>query len=566
MSRKLIILVALMLPAAALSSVRAGELAYIDDLDFGDVESQVFTLEREETISVRAVAFRHHEDCDAWILDRVTREVVWELDDARITDRHSKTVELEDDVELPAGTYELYFAVASDYGWEETHFFGLIRTISRTARYGWGYRKALRELEVGLSAPGGRNEGRNDAGQVRDVLRKDAIVAFTGVGDDELLRGSFALERPMEVEVYALGEAERRETYDGGWIEDVDRGERVWELDYRHSRGAGGAKKNRMTRETLRLVAGTYAVFYASDDSHSWPRFNQRPPRDPMAWGVTIRPVDPADAAHVSTFDYEDPLDRNVIVSLVRMRDDEHASGGFTLDAPLDIRIVAIGEGDDGRMYDHGWIVDARTREIVWEMDLRDTRHAGGDEKNRMIDEVRRFDAGSYIVHYVTDGSHSYRDWNASAPFLRDRWGITLVGVGDTDIGDRVRGYDVEDDPAVLARIDRMRNHDHDRASFHLDRGRDVLVYALGEGQRGRMFDYGWIEDDRGRIVWEMTYRRTDHAGGARKNRLFRDQVYLEAGEYELHYETDGSHAYRRWNAEPPLDPPSWGITVYRVD
>ena len=139
-------------------------------------------------------------------------------------------------------------------------------------------------LEITLTAPGGRNEGRNDASKVRDALAENSIVAFTGVGDDELLRGSFALDSSMELEIYAHGEAERDETYDGGWIVDARSGERVWEFDYRHTRRAGGAKKNRMAHETLQLGAGKYAVFYATDDSHSWPQFNQRPPRDPMAW------------------------------------------------------------------------------------------------------------------------------------------------------------------------------------------------------------------------------------------------------------------------------------------
>ena len=145
-----------------------------------------------------------------------------------------------------------------------------------------------------------------------------------------------------------------------------------------------------------------------------------------MAWGLTVRPVDPADAARVSTFDYEDPLDHNAIVSLTRMRDDEHASEGFTLERPMDIRIVAIGEGDNGRMYDHGWIVDARTRDVVWEMDLRDTRHAGGDEKNRRATEEIELEPGTYELHYITDDSHAFGDWNAWPPDQPHLWGISV--------------------------------------------------------------------------------------------------------------------------------------------
>ncbi len=80
------------------------------------------------------------------------------------------------------------------------------------------------------------------------------------------------------------------------------------------------------------------------------------------------------------------------------------------------------------------------------------------------------------------------------------------------------------------------------------------------------MFDYGWIEGTKtGRAVWEMTYRTTERAGGARKNRLADVTLTLPAGAYELHYRTDGSHAFGDWNAAPPDDPLHWGITVYRA-
>ena len=32
-----------------------------------------------------------------------------------------------------------------------------------------------------------------------------------------------------------------------------------------------------------------------------------------------------------------------------------------------------------------------------------------------------------------------------------------------------------------------------------------MRIFAIGEGQAGEMFDYGWIEDvDKGSRVWEM--------------------------------------------------------------
>jgi hypothetical protein len=79
------------------------------------------------------------------------------------------------------------------------------------------------------------------------------------------------------------------------------------------------------------------------------------------------------------------------------------------------------------------------------------------------------------------------------------------------------------------------------------------------------MNDYAWITDaETRRVVWEMKYEHTDHAGGAEKNRMVNGTLELPRGDYILHYETDDSHSFNDWNAAPPTDPFSYGVTVYR--
>jgi hypothetical protein len=118
----------------------------------------------------------------------------------------------------------------------------------------------------------------------------------------------------------------------------------------------------------------------------------------------------------------------------------------------------------------------------------------------------------------------------------------------------------------MLAQLVGVRDDEQVRKPFSLDRDTDVRVYAIGEGTGGEMVDYGWIEDAKsGRRVWEMTYRVTEHAGGANKNRRFDGVIRLPAGNYVLRYATDGSHSFGDWNAAPPDDPEAYGITVYRA-
>ena len=108
-----------------------------------------------------------------------------------------------------------------------------------------------------------------------------------------------------------------------------------------------------------------------------------------------------------------------------------------------------------------------------------------------------------------------------------------------------------------------MRDDESPRKTFKLDRETTMRIYALGEASARSMVDYGWIEDAKtGRTVWEMTYRSTEPAGGAAKNRRFDGTITLPAGEYMLRYETDDSHSFGSWNANPPDDPDMCGITL----
>jgi len=218
-------------------------------------------------------------------------------------------------------------------------------------------------------------------------------------------------------------------------------------------------------------------------------------------------------------------------------------------------------------MFDFGWITNAKTHERVWEMRYRDTEHAGGNSKNRLIDTVIKLKKGSYLLHYMTDDSHSFRRWNASPPFDQKMWGITLLAADDNFNPKDVTEYNEEADQSIIARIVRVGDDERLKKRFSLKRDSDVRVYAIGEGRGGDMFDYAWIENDNtGKVVWEMTYRNTDFAGGARKNREFNDTVFLKAGNYVLYFETDDSHSFGDWNSAPPRDPANYGVTLYKTE
>jgi hypothetical protein len=194
-----------------------------------------------------------------------------------------------------------------------------------------------------------------------------------------------------------------------------------------------------------------------------------------------------------------------------------------------------------------------------------DTYHAGGAQKNRMIDEIITLPKGDYLAYYQTDGSHAYDDWNDDPPFDEEHWGLSVMGAGEKFDPKSVSSFSEEADKDVIAQIIKVSDNKHLRKTFTLTKPTKARVYAIGEGEDREMYDYGWIEDaNTGQTVWEMTHNMTINAGGARKNRMVNTTILLDKGDYELCYNSDASHSFNDWNADPPEDRIHWGITLYK--
>lgn len=497
----------------------------------------------------------------AWILDSATREVVWDMD-ARDAERGEMgdLVEVDEQVELPAGRYEVY--LTSNHA-----------RLKWNADEEWGkrsVRRRIEEIEQELGMVSVTVSADLPAAQVSrfepDGVRENAVVAITALGDGQFERRGFSLDRELRLKLYGLMEYAGGSDgpADFGWIVDLDSGERVWDMSDRRGRRAGGAQKNRMLERDIELGPGRYMLVYGTDDSHSAQEFNAAPPDDPLAWGVQLMVQDPGDRSAVHEIDV--PSRGEPLIDFSRAGDDEFFEQAFRVKRDTDVHIYALGEGvDDGWTWvDYGWIIDAKSGSTVWTMNDRNTFYAGGADKNRMYDGKLSLPKGDYVVFYLTDGSHSNDEYNAAAPFDPDGWGLQLFGSGDVEL---IAADQVAQPEGMLVSITRVRDNDRRRERFTLDRNTRLEIHALGEGSGDEMYDYGWIRDlDSRKVVWEMDYRDTDHAGGAQKNREVRETVDLPAGEYEVIYETDGSHAFGDWNDRQPDDPLLWGITVRRVD
>lgn len=500
-----------------------------------------------------------------WILDADSRKVVWSMNPSNVTeDWASPNVKFSGTISLKPGNYEAYY---STYGQrivritssEKSYLNEFLKNLVKVFVEDHDLYEGMEEWKLNLVC----KDSDSPLFTVGESTQSPGVfVSLTRARDNDYLEKGFSLEKEMKVRVYCEGEGMDDRMYDFGWINDDRTLKPVWDMRYENTTHAGGAEKNRMYVGIISLPAGDYVATYVTDDSHSSDDWNMQPPFDPYFWGLTLSVVDKNDMSYVHEYK---KAKRQELVALNRMGDSQYRSQAFKLSKTTDIQIYALGEGRDHQMYDYGWITDENTGNRIWEMKYYETKFGGGDEKNRLYEGVITLNAGTYRVHFVTDGSHSFEDWNASPPYNQSRWGITLGLINNDDARNFSR-YEEKEDKSVLAQIARVGDDEYRRTRFTLNKDAKVRVICVGEGKYGRMFDYGWIKNiQTGQTVWELTYNMTQHAGGGRKNRIFDGTILLEAGQYEVLYISDGSHSFEDWNDDPPAEPEKWGITIRSI-
>lgn len=558
----------------------AETLVDMEGMQLDEIQAVGIELTRPGKIEIEARGVRSPFSDDlvayAWILDHESREPVWVMRNRGRSSRWGRSmVDTKQTEELKAGKYEVYLCTMDTWSgnWFDDNSIDNIGDLFRVLRDAFRGKDA-RERDRGYDPDDcyvrltSNDIGPNDVRSFEvNGDMPGALIRHTKLGNDEYVRDGFTLTKPMSLRIYAV--IEFPDGYDapvdGGWIVNADTRERVWSMDRWNTEYAGGADKNQKVDEEVKFEPGNYIVTFATDDSHAYSWFNMTPPWDPLNWGITILPGRGFDKAAFK--EYTPPGRGDALVDMTRIRDDDYQEQAFKLSREIPLLVRCLGEYSEGsdEFVDYGMIQDLASGRVVWEMTRRNTEPAGGASKNRMFEGMVTLPKGTYLALYSTDGSHSYRDWNAAEPFDREAWGLAIYPGKDYRKGDfvKVDAADALADSDVLAQITRVRDDQERRERFSLDRDSRVRIHALGEGTDGRMYDYGWIEDARtGRTVWEMTYRKTRHGGGAQKNRVFDGEIDLRKGDYEVFFITDGSHSYNDWNADRPRNPASWGITV----
>ncbi len=354
-----------------------------------------------------------------WIIDAKTHERIWEMTEDN-TDHAGGAVKnrrFHEALPFKRGQFTAVYVTDDSHTWDD-----------------WNAPPPIDPEAWGLQIFPARE---TDAGKIQvqpAVATEMPLLRITGIGDNELVSETFRLKESTPIRVYAIGEYDQYgdRMADYAWITRADDRTKIWAMSGDNTDPAGGASKNRQFDGLVDLSAGDYSVYYASDGSHSeGSGWNSSPPYDQKAYGVSLYAATPDfDRNSFALIEKADVRTPGLLAGITEVGNDADETRRFTLASPTKVRIRAVGEGTRYEMVDYGWIEDARTGDVVWEMTYRKTSNAGGAEKNREVDQVILLDKGEYILHYESDDSHSFPDWNSDPPEDPMSWGITVSEAG----------------------------------------------------------------------------------------------------------------------------------------
>ncbi len=374
-----------------------------------------FELQNETTLNIYAIGEQGRDNDlpdGGWIVNLSDRKRVWDMDKDGLMSAGggSKNVLCRSSVTLDRGQYLLYYITDNSHSMDD-----------------WNVAPPYDPLDYGITVSINDPEERANFRQIHYNDYDNVIVSIVRQADNEHHTDAFVLKQDADLRVYAIGERSnaRRSMADYGLIVNARSRAKVWTMDVERTDYAGGAPKNRYIDEIIHLPKGAYEVSYTTDDSHNFNDWNDDPPFDPWHYGITVMGVGPKwNPAIVGK--YVESRDKSIIAQIVRPGDDEDRQLSFHLDKPTRIRVYAIGEGMGHEMFDYGWIENAKSGEHVWEMSYPMTFYAGGARKNRMVNTGLTLERGDYVLHWKSDDSHSYNDWNADPPDDQEYWGITI--------------------------------------------------------------------------------------------------------------------------------------------
>ncbi|BBM70643.1 hypothetical protein [Rhodothermus marinus] len=394
------------------------------------------------------------------------------------------------------------------------------------------------------------------------------VVVFADMAPGALYHRVLVVARPVRLVLEGVGarsgEGQEAAPAAYGWLLRTADRHVVWQMQ-----PPPGTESLRFrVRDTLRLAPGRYDVFFTTQGDVSrrtgfWAWLSPEAPwaRSRRDWTLRFQVLDDVAALRLEDDRPLPPGGPALLWTAAPMPSAMARMVLLEVQAPTRVRLYAVGEFDP-EPADYGWIEQLPEGRRVWEMTYAQTRPAGGWHGNRQVLDTLTLAPGLYRAWFQTDDAHAFGNWRFNPPLDPAAWGLTLWRMHPEDTS--VALFDPWERLQPVLQLTAVGNDENRRADFVAADSVSVLLYALGElGTRNRRYDYAWLTDSTGAVVWEMRRSHSVPAGGHPNNRLEIAALVLGPGRYTLHYRTDDSHAYGDWRNGQPEHPERWGVTLF---
>ncbi|MBC7923346.1 MAG: beta-lactamase family protein [Ferruginibacter sp.] len=129
----------------------------------------------------------------------------------------------------------------------------------------------------------------------------------------------------------------------------------------------------------------------------------------------------------------------------------------------------------------------------------------------------------------------------------------------------QLKGNRLPSSKEAIASLDKIGNNQDRTQRFTLPQSTKLRVVTVGEisPTNHQTWDWGWIEDEAGKKIWEMTWTNSRAAGREAKIRSVDTTLVLSKGDYRLRYKSDDGYSYQGWGNLPP-DIPLYGIALFK--
>ena len=205
---------------ASQSIAQENVLAEIQNFHKRDVKFEGFILNEPQSVSIKVVAAsrKHPLWTRAWILNSETRERVWDMRHASSNDEDHSTATYTDNVTLPKGTYEVYYA-SFPYSFSNINGLSGLIDFLGDEMFHWNdddnFSGDYKDLSVIVTGKG-THLNDEDVKKLQDEYKKNSLFSMSGLWDNQYEHQGFILDKPTDLSIYALGELRSDGSYDYG--------------------------------------------------------------------------------------------------------------------------------------------------------------------------------------------------------------------------------------------------------------------------------------------------------------------------------------------------------------